>query len=221
MTTIDPEAEYRRLKEVYDRTNDEELACVAGDAYELTVVAKQVLAGEIASRGLDIHLNESPPEPGRRAPASGFVSEEPDFDPANLELTVVRRMWGFQEAQTAKGILTEAGIPSYFGDDNLESASDVRDFDAGVDLKVCSDDAARAMHALVNKWPSGPEIADQGEAGEHLEYAIRCPRCKSVEVILMQREGAQTGNSALDARYQWMCDHCGHEWEDDGMVQRV
>jgi hypothetical protein len=221
MTTIDPAAEYRRLKEVYGRMNDEELASVADEAYELTVVAKQVLAGEIASRGLDIHLNEFPPETERRSPASGFVSEEPGFDPANLDLTVVRRMWGFQEAETAKGILTEAGIPSYFGNDNLESASDVRDFDAGVDLKVCSDDAARAMHALVNNWPGSPEIADQREAGEHTEYAIRCPRCKSIEVIFLQREGAQTENSAFNDRYQWTCDHCGHEWEDDGMVHRV
>jgi hypothetical protein len=38
MTTIDPAAEYRRLKEVYERMNDEELACVADEAYELTVI---------------------------------------------------------------------------------------------------------------------------------------------------------------------------------------
>lgn len=224
MTTIDPAAEYRQLKEVYKRMTEEELAHVADEAYQLTDTAKQTLAGEISRRGLNVQLKESPPKPTKQPHASGFAAEDEminDFDPADLELAVLRRMWDLQEAQIAKGILDEAGIPSYFGDENLECAGDVSAFEAGVDLKVCSDDAARAMRTLVDNWPNCPENTVQGEAEENTKYAVKCPRCKSAEVIFLERDGALTGNSAFNAKFKWTCDRCGHEWEDDGIEQKV
>jgi transposase-like protein len=52
-------------------------------------------------------------------------------------------------------------------------------------------------------------------------HAVKCPRCKSAEVIFLERDGELKGNSAFDARFKWTCDLCGHEWEDDGIEQKA
>jgi hypothetical protein len=224
MSHLDPAAEYRQLREVYEQMADEELAALADEAYELTDTARQTLAGEISRRRLEIRLRSSPSDPAEARRGSGFAAEvgsPRDFDPSDLELTVLRRTWDLQEARTAKEILDEARIPSYLGDDNLECAADVRTFEGGVDLKVRAEDALQAMHTLAVYWPDSPDSADQRRDEECAEYVVRCPRCGSADIVFLERDGALTGNSAFNAKFRWTCDPCGHVWEDDGIEQKA
>jgi len=77
---------------------------------------------EIQARGLKIQLASEPAQEVEYEPEVDpeTESEETEFDPEELELVSVHTAWEESEAQTAKRILDEAGIPSYFGPENLE-----------------------------------------------------------------------------------------------------
>jgi DNA-directed RNA polymerase subunit M/transcription elongation factor TFIIS len=245
MDTIDRAAEWRRLKEVYAQMSDDELTVVAGEGYQLTDVAKQALEAEISNRRLDLKLASAPPEAEESGNFQRVSAEQdrhehiyenagdPDgdddgeeefvFDPEALDLVPLRRVWSVVEAQTAKDILDGAVIPSFLGDDNLEKVNDYRgSYERGVDLKVRAVDRDWASRTLNNNWPKrlGSEEADS-QLEERAEFAVKCPKCRSMEVVFQGRDGQQTGNAAFDAKYQWSCDTCGHQWEDDGVQQQV
>src|SRR5579864_5976005 len=106
--------ESRRLQELYAHLTDEELQAVADDRSELTDVAKDALEVEILGRGLHIQLKDAPKAPG-------FHQGESDFDPSDLDLVVANKVWDLSEARQVKAILDDARIPSYLGQDNIES----------------------------------------------------------------------------------------------------
>ena len=58
---IDPEQERRRLTEFYSGQMDGELEQVAGQAYELTELAREALKAELSRRGLQTKLIETAP----------------------------------------------------------------------------------------------------------------------------------------------------------------
>jgi len=76
MTRIDPELERKRLVEFYSQQMDGELEEVAGQAYELTDLAREALKAEVARRGLAAVFVEqalvaavpSPPQTARGLP---------------------------------------------------------------------------------------------------------------------------------------------------------
>lgn len=235
MDTIDRAAEWRRLKDVYAQMSDDELAVVADEGYQLTDVAKQALEGEIGRRGLDLKLMSAPPEESDNSRSVSADQdahddgdddereEEFEFDPEALDLVPLRRVWDVAEARLVKGILDGAGIPSFLGDDNLNDVDDYKgSFERGVDLKVRAVDRGWASHTLANNLPKSlDENEAEGQSVEQAECAIKCPKCRSIEVVFQGRDGEQTGNAAFDAKYKWSCDSCGHEWEDDGIEQQV
>jgi DNA-directed RNA polymerase subunit M/transcription elongation factor TFIIS len=236
METIDRAAEWRRLKDVYAQMSDDELTVVADEGYQLTDLAKQALEAEIGVRGLDLKLASAPPEPEESDnfrnvsadddgddPDDDDDSEEFQFDPEALDLVPLRRVWDAAEARLVKGVLDGAVIPSFLGDDNLENVDDYKgSFERGVDLKVRAVDQQWALHALANNLPKplGEDEAE-GQSVEQTEFAVKCPKCRSTEVVFEGRDGEQSGNAAFDAKYKWSCDSCGHEWEDDGVEQQV
>lgn len=61
MTKIDPEQERTRLVEFYSQQMDGELEKVAGQAYELTDLAREALRAEVTRRGLGVALVENAP----------------------------------------------------------------------------------------------------------------------------------------------------------------
>jgi hypothetical protein len=61
MARIDPEQEGRRLIEFYAGQMDGELEKVAGQAYELTDLAREALRTELLRRGLTAELVETAP----------------------------------------------------------------------------------------------------------------------------------------------------------------
>jgi hypothetical protein len=76
MAKIDPEQERKRLENFYAGQLDGELEKVAGEAYELSDVAKSALKAELHKRGLSIELAEYAPVPVKKAPVAGDPPEE-------------------------------------------------------------------------------------------------------------------------------------------------
>ena len=105
MATIDPEQERRRLAEFYAYQMDGELEKVAGQAHDLTDMAREALRAELAKRGLYV----------------GQLEEEtPEQDGAEFRnLVVIRSFWNLMEAELAKGVLDAAGIEAFLFDDNM------------------------------------------------------------------------------------------------------
>lgn len=104
MTTIDPDAERKRLAEVYAAQSDEELEQVAAQGSDLTEIAHEVLRAELAKRGLYV----------------GEMDEPPGEDAAQFrDLVTVRSFWNLLEAELAKGLLDAEGIEAFLFDDNM------------------------------------------------------------------------------------------------------
>jgi DNA-directed RNA polymerase subunit M/transcription elongation factor TFIIS len=195
--------ESRRLQELYAHLTDEEVQSVADDAYQLTDVAKQVLQVEIRGRGLRIQLKD-------RSTPPRVDQGERDFDPSDLDLVVAHRVWDLSEARQVKGILDDAGIPSYLGPDNIENVEAFKSsFENGVDLKVTYIDNQRALRAISQSLPPGPE-------GEK-EYVALCPKCHSDEIVFEDRDTPLNAGPAFDEGFNWSCEGCGYRWKDDGI----
>jgi hypothetical protein len=111
MARIDPERERQRLAEFYSGQMDGELEKVAGQADELTDIARDVLRTELARRRLRVELAEPHPVP----PASSVSDSEIKF----RDLVTVRSYWGLLDAELAKGVLDAAGIECFLFDDNM------------------------------------------------------------------------------------------------------
>lgn len=104
MATIDPEQERQRLTEVYALQSDEELEQVAGQASELTDIARETLRAELTKRGLYVGQLEQLEEPA-----------EAEF----RDLVEIRRYWNLLEGELAKGALEAAGIEAFLFDGNM------------------------------------------------------------------------------------------------------
>jgi DNA-directed RNA polymerase subunit M/transcription elongation factor TFIIS len=203
MGRIDGLEESRRLQEFYARLTDEELQAAADEGYQLTEVAKQTLQAEILTRGLRIQLRDAPPPPG-------FPDQTNNFDPSELDLVVVQRAWDIDEARQLKRILDDARIPSYLGPNNLENVEDYKGtFENGVDLKIRDVDDQLARAAISQ---SSPQETQNEEA-----YIPVCPKCHSDQIVFQSLDTSQQPDSAFDAKFNWSCDACGHQWEDDGI----
>jgi DNA-directed RNA polymerase subunit M/transcription elongation factor TFIIS len=50
------------------------------------------------------------------------------------------------------------------------------------------------------------------------ELSIRCPKCHSTEVAFEDMI-PPTAARPLPQIYTWICDSCGHQWEDDGTLK--
>jgi DNA-directed RNA polymerase subunit M/transcription elongation factor TFIIS len=201
----DPAQEWQRMQGVYSQMSEDELRNVADTGYDLTDIARQVLQAEISARKLDIPL-------AMQAPI--VVEEEPmgdaRFDPEEFELIDVHMAWDEEEARKAKEILDNSRIPSFFGPKNLESIDEFKgSYERGVKLKVPEQFADMARLAFQSHWPK-----DDAEE-EIAEADIRCPKCRSDEVVLVSVDEAE--DESVDSKFNWHCDGCGNAWQDDGV----
>ena len=76
MAKIDPEQERQRLATFYAGQLDGELEKVAGEAYELSDLAREVLKLELERRSLSVEFAEHAPVPVKKAPEPGDPPEE-------------------------------------------------------------------------------------------------------------------------------------------------
>jgi DNA-directed RNA polymerase subunit M/transcription elongation factor TFIIS len=223
MQNIDPATEWRNLQDVYSQMTEDELQAVADEAYDLTDVARQVLRSEIKTRQLEIQLREEPPEPSEAAESveeddEAFGEEQKEqFDPEDLELVEFCRIWDPNEARRVKKIMDLAGVPSYLGPDNLEDVNlYVGSYEKGAALKVPYRFNQLALRALSNA--STDETRTEPDDGSaEVRSFIRCPNCNSPEVVFHNLEKKSAQDDDLEARFNWSCDACGHQWQDDGV----
>lgn len=103
-------------------------------------------------------------------------------------------------------------------------------FNGLVSLKVREADWDRAIIALSkavdagwwNKaswWDNDKEKKEGPD--EEKDYAILCPKCRSAKVMMAGRDTDNLEKSSPREEFQWSCDACGHQWEDEGIAQEV
>jgi hypothetical protein len=232
MAKIDPEQERRRLAEFYAGQMDGELEQVAGQAYELTEVAREGLRAELAKRGLTprfieeapVILEQTPvPKPGDPPPPEPPTEERLPWG-GELELrtmVTVRQFRDLPEALLAKGCLNSAGIDCALVDDNMVRLDWFwSNLMGGVKLKVDPGEADAANEILNQPIPEGFDATGTGEYRQP-----RCPSCQSLDVSFRELNNpvayftAYLGVPVPVRRRAWRCHSCNVEWEEDGIPE--
>jgi hypothetical protein len=225
MARIDPEQERRRLIEFYAGQMDGELEQVAGQAYELTDLAREQLRAELARRGLQAELVETAPVPSLMpAPQPGDSPPPPptaenvvaDGDFELRDLVTVRKFRDLPEALLAKGSLESAGIEAFLVDDNMVRLDWFwSNLMGGVKLCVNREDAEASNGILDQPIPDGFEVAGIGECRQP-----HCPACQSLDVTFQELDQPVAYVSAYFhlpipwKRRAWRCRACNAEWEE-------
>jgi DNA-directed RNA polymerase subunit M/transcription elongation factor TFIIS len=222
METIGPAEESLRLAEHYRQLTDDELIEMARQSKELTGMAQQALALEVSSRKLTVPPQE-PPVAMRSAPSlSSFNDQEPpeENDPyaEDRKLVEIRRVWSEADARRLQQVLDVAGIPFCMGKEKATSVDDVTsNFAEGVPVAIMQIGVPWASQAMQKNYSPKDEVLEPSyeDAGD---VAVHCPKCHSTEVVFEQLvdEPSDAGDRSV-AKYQWTCDSCGYEWEDEGV----
>jgi hypothetical protein len=228
MATIDPEQERQRLAEFYSYQMDGELEKVAGQAYDLTEVAREALRAEMSRRGLSTAFAERAPSGpvasvparlhGDPPPEIPRVESLPEDDAEARGMVTIRQFRDLPEALFAKGSLDSAGIECALLDDNMVRLDwFISNLLGGVKLQVRPEDAAVAEEILSQPIPENFDVPGVGEYEQP-----RCPRCQSLDVNFQEVAPAAYLSAAVSVpfpfhRRAWRCHSCDAEWEDDGV----
>jgi DNA-directed RNA polymerase subunit M/transcription elongation factor TFIIS len=217
MQTLDPAGEWLRLSKHYRQLSDDELVDLARQTSELTDVAQQVLAQEIANRRLKI----PPEEPAApRSPASRPDSAEDAESPyaEDREWVVLCPVWSLADALKLQHLLDGAGIPFYMGPERATSAEAVTsNFANGLSVQIMQVGVPLARRVLQQYFPADAPLEENAEESDN--FAIHCPKCHSTEVVFEDLDrGQKNSEGEPSSKFKWTCDSCGHEWEDDGLL---
>ncbi|HWZ81605.1 MAG TPA: hypothetical protein VNW47_03215 [Terriglobales bacterium] len=217
MSAVDPAGEWRELAERYHQMRDPELVALARQRSELTDLAQQALTQEISYRKLIIPPEEDPkeylppPKPDRPDPDSHQDGEEDPYAEERA-LVEIRTVWSLADARQIEWLLNRADIPFFMGPEKAPAMERVTsDFSQGVSVQIMRIGRYWAQQALQSYAPVDepePEVVEEPE-----EVVVKCPRCRSTDVVL----GRLVPDST--SRYEWTCDACGYEWEDDGVAK--
>ncbi len=196
------EQERQRLAKLYGEMSEGELRKVADDAAELTDVARQAWAEEIAHRGLDIPLVDS-------------VS----VDELELrKMVTIRQFRDLPEALLAKAKLDSAGIECFLIDQNMVRMDwFISNLLGGIKLQVRKEDAEEALALLSEPIPETFEVEGVGSYEQP-----QCPRCGSFDIAHQAGLDKRLALPALAIgglpvpvpRNDWKCHSCGQEWQD-------
>jgi len=215
MEKLDPAGEFLRMSEHYRHITDGELVALARKPSELTPIAQEALANEISERKLNVQPEEPPPpaEPTPPDPAP------PDPYEGDRQLVTICTVWSMSDAMQVQSLLDAAGIPFFMGPEKATGVDGVTsNFADGVSVQIMNIGlpwARRAMQDYVPHDDKSPQ-----EEREPEEVPVQCPACHSEEVVF--EELVPSPDAAVKPslpKYKWMCDSCGHEWEDDGIVR--
>jgi DNA-directed RNA polymerase subunit M/transcription elongation factor TFIIS len=217
MASVDPAQQWRELTENYRHMTDGELCRVAADAADLIPVAQEALRAVMAERGVTASSANS--EASQADPLATDENEEVDprylETPDEYELIPVREVYNEEEAAMAKSILDANFIACCFGPDDTVELKDFKgSFAGGVDLKVLRRDSRQAQQSLDAFAPR--QEAEEDKEAESSAFAVSCPKCHSEEIIFEGNDPESAGG-----KFNWTCDHCGHEWKDDGIAEAV
>jgi hypothetical protein len=210
MQVFDPAGEWRELAERYHQMKDEELVILARQVSALTEVAQQALTQEVSYRKLEVPLLEAPappePEPG---PDDPYAEER--------ALVEVRTVWSLRDALQLEMVLDRADIPFFMGPEKATGAEAVTsDFGKGVSVQVMRIGGYWAQQAMQNYIPA--DEPEEVPLSELEEIPVRCPKCRSTDVVI-GRLLSEVVKEGAAPKFEWSCDSCGYEWEDDGVAK--
>jgi DNA-directed RNA polymerase subunit M/transcription elongation factor TFIIS len=204
-------AEWHHLSDHYRRMSDGELLKLAEDKSELTGTAQQCLEDEISQRKLT-------PEPEPEAPAEPAVPLNPIYDD-DRELVEICSVWSAADALQVQNLLDQAGIPFYMGKEQATGVDGVTsNFSTGVSVQIMKVGLPWARDPMSHYVPLNEPKEEQ--PGELEDMPVRCPKCNSDAVILEHLADDEEANPAAAPKFEWTCDSCGYEWEDDGVVKK-
>jgi DNA-directed RNA polymerase subunit M/transcription elongation factor TFIIS len=214
MQLHDPAGEFLRISEHYRRLSDSELLILSAQASQLTDLAQQALATEIFQRRLQPELEEKPSPPAPE-PSPDVNNSPYDEERKLVELCTV---WSLSDALQVQTLLDRAGIPFYMGVEKATGVDQVTSsFPSGVSVKIMQVGMPWARQAMIDYEPQNePPPKPQQDADAP---PVRCPKCYSTEVIFSRLVTAPTARDESSAIYEWTCDSCGHQWEDDGVAE--
>jgi len=91
-------------------------------------------------------------------------------------------------------------------------------FSNGVSVQIMQIGLPWARSAMAQYEPEDDQTPK--DTAEPEEVAVSCPQCHSEEVVFegLTSEPAK-GTDDSSQKYQWKCDSCGHQWEDDGVAK--
>jgi hypothetical protein len=217
MQTLDPAGEWLRLSERYRQLSDGELLHLARQTSELTDVAQQVLAQEIGNRRLKIPTEEraAPPTPVSQPDSA---EEAPSPYAEDRELVLLRTVWSLADALELQRLLDTAGIPFYMGPEKATRVNPATsNFANGLSVQIMRVGVPWARRVLQQYFPAD-EPPDE-KVDESDDFAIHCPQCHSTDVVFEDLDrGPKNSDGKPASRFQWTCDSCGQEWEDDGLL---
>ncbi len=238
MERYDPAAEYLQIAERYRQMKDEELLVLMPQISELTPSAQQALANEFRSRGLEVEPGK-PVAPPRFTPsarlfehdnarfsdsAEGELAEEESEDEGDSyeedrKLVDLCTVWSARDALKVQEILNAAGIPFFMGPEKATGVDGVTsNFSDGVVVQIMRIGLPWASPGMSHYRPEDEPDAKEKASDEPDEASIRCPKCRSDEVVF--EGGTASLIVAADdssQKFKWTCDACGHQWEDDGI----
>jgi len=230
LTRIDPERERQRLAAFYAGQLDGELAKVAGEAYELSDLAREVLKVELQKRGLNVELAEHATFPVKSAPEPGDPEDEdalgahatqqelPEAEGYIDGMVTIRTFRDLPEALLAKGSLDSAGMKCALVDDNVVRMDWFwSNAMGGVKVLVNREDITAAEEILAQPIPEHFDVSGIGEFEQP-----RCPKCGSLDINFRELQSSAYLSMALNVpipfhRRAWHCHSCDGEWEDDGV----
>lgn len=111
----DNESERERLALRYSEMSDAGLSGLAADAGNLTDVAREMLAREMNSRGIQIQLKPAMGETELQLEDPGITEPRQFSGP----LAMAKRFRDLTEAFVAKSVLDSAGIDCFLADENI------------------------------------------------------------------------------------------------------
>jgi len=208
MDTLDTSEQWRRLTELYGQMSDGELLDIAGKILELTDIARTILAQELKQRGLEMPREETPPP---------FAKPDPD-DPyaEDRELITLCWVWSMADAKQLADLLSGPDIPFFMGAENATRPEAVTsNFVDGVEVKIMRIALPWARVVLQHYEPENEPDSTKTEE-EFENVAVRCPKCGSEDVVFGDLTTEPEENRS---KFDWTCDSCGQQWQDDGAVK--
>lgn len=203
--------EWLRLSAHYRAMTDGELIAIARQSSKLTEIAQQVLASEVSHRQLLIPSEEEPqpappPEP---SPDSPYAEDR--------ELIEICTVWSISDALQLQWLLDRAGIPFFMGPEKATGVDAVTsDFTKGVAVQIMRIGFYWASQAMRDYFPKDEPAS---EAVEIPDTAVCCPVCRSQDVIFKSLASPPESTAPSVQRFEWTCDNCGHQWQDDGIAK--
>ncbi len=190
--------------------SDGELLKLASAKDDLTQQAQQCLADEISQRKLTL-------EPEPTAPPVPVVPPNPIYDD-DRELAEICTVWSIADALQVQSLLDRAGIPLYMGKEQATGVDAVTsNFSAGVTVQIMRIGLPWVVEPMSHYEPLNEPVVEK--PGEVEELPVRCPKCHSDAVIFERLADDEEVTPSVTPKFEWTCDSCGYEWEDDGVVK--